>query len=305
MKHFLTKLPLPVGGVMLALLSLAKLYSTLDMPVVSTLFFGGGLVVFLLILAKVLFTFSSVREGLQNPVVASVSPTISMGTMVLASILGKSEFFAGIATILWFVALLIQILLIAYFTSHFIWRQPLALTDLYPSWFIIFVGLGIVPTTAGAHMPQLTHAVFWLVLTTYVLLLPIVLVRLLKYEMDEPVKPLLTLLAAPGSLCLASYLNAFTHHSAWLVVALLIVSQAMYVIVLLHLPKLLNLPFYPSYAAFTFPLVISATAMFTVSTRMDFLMLHWVAFAEIMIATVVVCYVFIRYVVYFSKIRTA
>ncbi|WP_218586917.1 hypothetical protein [Iodobacter fluviatilis] len=71
--------------------------------------------------------------------------------------------------------------------------------------------------------------------------------------------------------------------------------------------KLLILPFSPGYAAFTFPLVIGATALFKVSHLLgqwEFAaayvnQIQWLAQFELGIATVVVGYVALRYAIFF------
>ena len=300
LRTFLQKVPIPTSGLMLGLFSLAKLYASLQWQVASALFFICGIVLFTLLVGKIAFAFSSVRQDLQNPVVASVAPTFPMGVMVMASMLVP---YSAFAKWLWLIAIALQAVLIGYFVYRFIIKHVVSLDEVYPSWFILFVGLGIVPVTAGNVMPQLTHTLFWVVLVNYMILLPIVFMRILKHDFAEPTKPLLTILAAPGSLCLTGYLQAFDAHNTALLYVLLVVSQLVYVFVCFRLPKLLTLPFYPSYAAFTFPLVISATALFTTTSILNSSFLHWLASFELLIATCIVTYVFIRYVSYFYTMR--
>ncbi|WP_253896245.1 TDT family transporter [Solibacillus sp. R5-41] len=302
--EFLSKLPIATGGLMLALVSLSKLYSVMEMTVMSVLFFLCGLPLFILLFAKIIFAFRSVVQDMQNPIIASISPTIPMGTMVLASIMENYSILAPIASTIWYVAVVMQLMIVGYFSYRFIWKKTLALQDVYPSWFIIFVGLGIIPNTTGDQIPQFAQWIFWIVLINYLILLPMIIVRLFKHELGEPAKPLFTLLAAPGSICLAGYLNLFDTYVNGLVFILLIISQAMYIVVLVQLPKLLQLPFYPSFAAFTFPLVISATALVTTARAMAIPSFNWLAGIEIVIASCVVVYVFVRYNIYFIRLRT-
>lgn len=302
MRPFLKKMPIPTSGLMLGLMSLSKLYASLEWTLASTISFACGAILFVLLVAKIFFAFSSVLQDLQNPIIASVAPTFTMGTMVMASMLVP---YTTLATWLWFSAIALQVVLIGYFTYRFVIKQVVSLQEVYPSWFILYVGLGIVPVTAGAFMPELTQFLFWVVLIGYAVLLPIMLVRLQKHDIAEGAKPLITILAAPGSLCLTGYLQAFELHNVFLVATLLLISQALYVFVLCQLPKLLTLPFYPSYAAFTFPLVICATALFTTANVVNVPVLQWLAVIELIIASCVVVYVFVRYAVFFHAMRKA
>ena len=73
--------------------------------------------------------------------------------------------------------------------------------------------------------------------------------------------------------------------------------------VLVSLPKLLKLPFYPSYSAFTFPTAISAlglklTTKFLKESGVNVAMLaKLVSVAEI-VATVIIIYVMIRHIMF-------
>ena len=73
--------------------------------------------------------------------------------------------------------------------------------------------------------------------------------------------------------------------------------------VLVSLPKLLKLPFYPSYSAFTFPTAISAlglklTTKFLKESGTNVAMLaKLVSVAEI-VATVIIIYVVIRHIMF-------
>ena len=73
--------------------------------------------------------------------------------------------------------------------------------------------------------------------------------------------------------------------------------------------KMLEVGFYPSYAAFTFPLVISATAMFKSSQFfMDrpilFGVTELLSIVETVLAIAMVCYVLLKYFVHlYSQTR--
>ena len=295
MKTLLKVIPIPINGLMLGLVSLGNLFFAHNIKFLGVLFFSIGFVLFLLMLCKIAFTFSDVINDLKNPIIASVAPTFSMGMMVICSVLAGLSALTRVATIGWEIAAVVHFTLVAYFIYAFIWKNKPKFHSIYPSWFIVFVGFGIIPITLGNVESVIIHLVFWIGLIFYLILLPIVLLRLQYIE--EPAKPLLTIIAAPGSLCLTAYLVHFTQHNVYLVVFLLVLSQSMYVFLLFKLPTLLKLPFFPSYAAFTFPLVISATAMNLSAQFFDSVaILNVLAVVELVIATCIVSYVFVRYV---------
>ncbi|WP_332645706.1 TDT family transporter [Lysinibacillus sp. 54212] len=303
MSNLLKTIPIPISGLMLGLVSLAKLHFSLNMNLLGEFYFAVGITIFLIILCKIVFTFSDVRNDLKNQVIASVAPTFTMGMMVICSILAAQTSLQGIATIGWGIAACLQMVLILYFTYTFVWKAKANFHSVYPSWFIVYVGSAIMPITAGNFAAKFTDIVFWIALFFYILLLPVVWQRIRSLE--GPTMPLTTILAAPGSLCLTAYLQHFTSPNLYFVLFMLVVSQLLYASVLWRLPKLLKLPFYPSYAAFTFPLVISATAM---NASAQFFhsqqLLNVLTFVELFIASCMVLYVLVRYVL-FLKVQAS
>lgn len=89
-------------------------------------------------------------------------------------------------------------------------------------------------------------------------------------------------------------------------IGLLILASALYIMVLVKLPGYLKLPFYPSYAAFTFPFVITAIATkqsMDCLTKMG-MAVAWlspVVLVETIIAAVLVIYALVRYCMAVSK----
>jgi exfoliative toxin A/B len=95
----------------------------------------------------------------------------------------------------------------------------------------------------------------------FVLLFVLITLRYIKYKaVPEPAKPLLCIYAAPLSLCIAGYVQSVTPKSFTFLIAMLAVATVLYIFALIKMLGYLKLPFYPSYAAFTFPFVISAIA---------------------------------------------
>ena len=93
------------------------------------------------------------------------------------------------------------------------------------------------------------------------LLLPFVLYRVYKYKhFNEGDYPTITVFSAPGGLLLASYMIGVTQKNNFILAILIPLTVLLFIFVLIQLPFLLNRKFYPSFSAFTFPLVICAIA---------------------------------------------
>jgi len=286
-----------MAGLILGLAALGNLLQSYGEALRNAFGIISGLLLILYI-AKVIAYPSQVKEELTNPVVASVFPTLSMAIMVLSTYLKPLS--ASLAFGVWVVGIVLHAVLILWFTRQFVLNFNIK--KVFPSWFIVFVGIAVGSVTSGAHgMESIGQVAFWFGFITYLILLCVVLYRVLKVkEMPEPTLPTLTILAAPGSLCLAGYMNAFPEKSLGMVYLLMAFSLVFYVVALVLLPKLLQLKFYPSYSAFTFPLVISGMGIklangFLVKANMAVPILKYVVNFEEIVAAVLTLYVLVRY----------
>ncbi|MFC6169472.1 TDT family transporter [Loigolactobacillus jiayinensis] len=301
MSRFLKSIPLPICGLILAIVSLGNLFKDYQHLIIGDFLGAIGTVLIIIIVLKIISAPQTTLTDLQDPIIASVAPNLPMALLVTAT------FFTAyplLANSIWYIGVGLQYGLLIYFTWHFVSNRHLKLAQIYPSWFIVYVGIGVIPLTAANFNPLVGQITFWLALSAYLVLLPLVLWRVLfMHQMPEATLPLITVIAAPGSLCLAGYLRDFAHPQAGLLLALVILAQSAYLLVLFLMPRLAQVPFYPSYAAFTFPLVISALAM---TYLVDYLQkggqhviwLQMAARGESLIALVVVGCISLRYLRY-------
>jgi len=137
----------------------------------------------------------------------------------------------------------------------------------------------------------------------------VVIYRMLKIKpIPELARPTIAILTAPMSLCLAGYFSVFDQRVVLLVCIMLAVAVVFYVYVTVNMFSLLRLKFYPTYAAFTFPYVISAVAF---NSANAFLMESGYNFFQFMpkiaewIAIAAVIYVLIRFVAFLFFVKTA
>ncbi len=308
MKETLKKLPIPIVGLMLSLAAMGNLvlsYGEMYRNILGTL----SAIILVLVLVKIIMFPKDVSEALDNPLVASVFPTFSMGIMLLSTYL--KPFAPSLAFGMWIIGLVLHGVLIIYFTKKYLFNFEIK--KVFPSWFIVYVGIVVGSVTAPAFdKANIGQILFWFGFISYFALLPVVLKRVIKVkEMPEPALPTLAIFAAPVALCLAGYMNSFQEKNMFILWLLLTLSQFSYLCVLLQLPKLLKLKFYPSYSAFTFPLVISAISIkltngFLIKAEKPIAMLKYVVNFEELIALAIVMYVLGRYISFlFAKTETA
>lgn len=254
----LKKIPYPIAGLMLGLAALGNLvmsYGTNYRYALGALSF----VIFLAIVAKTVVYPSDLKGALEQPPIAGVLPTFSMGMALLVGYI--RPIVPQLSLILWFVALFIHVALLVTFT----YKHVLAFKfkKVFPSWFIVYVGLATFSVTAPAFGQRpLGQWIFWFAFASYFVLLPVVLYRMLVVkEVAPPTLPMIAIFTAPSSLALAGYLNSFPQKDVTIVYLLAACTVVSFLGVLACMPRLLKLQFFPSYSAFTFPFVITGIAL--------------------------------------------
>lgn len=298
MGEIIKKLPIPVVALMLALAVTGNL--VVSYGNIYRNIFGIFATIFLILtLIKIIKYPKKIVEDLNNPVIASVFPALSMGIMVISTYI--KPFASSFAFAVWIIGLILHVVLIFYFTKKYVIKFDIK--KVFPSWYIVYVGIVTGSVTAPVfEMTNIGKILFWFGLISYLILLPIILYRVLKIkEIPEPALPTIVILAAPASLCLAGYINSFGEKNMIIVWLLLILSQLTLFYILTQFSKLLKLPFYPSYSAFTFPIVISALSLkltnaFLFDIGKEILMLKYILKFEELLAIVIVFFVLIKYI---------
>lgn len=257
MKTMIKKIPLPICGVMLGFAALGNLLQSYS----ETIRYACGIcAAFLLILVflKLIFFPNMIVEDMKNPIMASVSGTFPMALMLLSTYI--KPLIGNAAKWIWMFAILLHVLLIIWFTVRFLLK--LQMPKVFASYYIVYVGIAVAAVTAPAYDAlSIGTAAFWFGFVTLLLLFVLITVRYVKYrEVPEPAKPLICIYAAPTSLCIAGYVQSVTPKSNTFLLAMLLAATALYLFALIKAISYLKLKFYPSYAAFTFPFVISAIA---------------------------------------------
>lgn len=299
MKSLIKKLPIAISGLMLALAASGNMIQSYG-EIYRTLLGAASTVILLLLLLllKILIYPHIVKDELENPLVASVFPTFTMGIMLLSTYFKPLA--PNISFIIWLFAVIGHGLLILNFSLKHILKFDLK--KVFPSWFIVYVGIVVASVTAPAfQMQTLGKIIFWIGICSYFLLLPLVVKRSKLKNIPEPALPSIAIYTAPLALCLAGYLNSFENKSMLIVWTLVILSQVNYIFVLYKLPKLIKLKFYPSFSAFTFPLVISALSLkltngYLIKTDPSIYILKYLVYFEEMLAFIVVLYVLFKYI---------
>jgi len=258
----------------------------------------SAILLFLLIM-KIFIDPKGVKESMENPVVASVSPTLSMGIMILSTYI--KPYFPSLGYGIWIFGLILHVILILYFTKRYMFNFNIK--KVFPGYFVVYVGIVVGSVTGPVYNQAIIgQYLFWFGFISYLVLLPVVIYRVVKVKaIPEPALPTIAIFAAPASLCLAGYINSFQNKNMVIIGFLASLSLIMLGVVLLYMPKLLKLPFYPSYSAYTFPFVISGISIkltngFLANSGNGIAWLKYIVRFQEVIAVSLVFYVLIRYI---------
>ena len=296
MKKWCQRIPLPLSGVMLGMAALGNLLQS-NSEVLRTICGWLAFGMLVLLLLRLVFCPDQMKADMKNPVLAGISGTFPMGLMLL-SVYAK-PFIGKAAFIIWTLAIALHIALIIYFTVTFIFH--LKLKDVFTVYYIVYVGIVVASVTAPAYnAAAFGNGAFWFGFICFLLLFVLVTVRYIRIPVPEPARSLAVIYAAPLSLCVAGYVQSGTPKSYPFLIAMAVCANLIYLAALVQAVRCLKLPFYPSCAAFTFPLVITAiatkqTMMCAAKMGHPLPVLRPIVVAETVIAAAFVVYVFCRY----------
>ena len=294
------KIPIPLCGLILAFFSLGNLLNDTH-PLLKAICGTIGMIFLILILLKLVIYPEKIRQDFKNPVIASNSGTFSMSLMILSTYL--ITFMPDIAYSIWILGVALHILLLVYFTHHFIIRN-FNISTVYPSYWIVFVGITMGAITAHAHNLDEIGFIFFLVgFIGMILTLPLVIYRYIKHkDIPNANKPLICIFTAVMSILIVGYLNSYNNISIEFLIGMYTFACMFYIFALAKFIEYRNLEFYPSFAAFTFPFVISGLATKGVMSKTGFnIILNNVLSIETVIATAIVVYVTIKYIKFLSR----
>lgn len=264
--------PLPQAGVALAIFSFGNLASTLLPDSWWGPVHAACAVLGLTLLAPVLARHgiairdASVRAALasdyHNPMIAPLATTMPMALIVLGTYLVRFSAPALLcAQVIWWFGVLCIVTLMAYLAWRFV-LCGFSLADVCPAWLVGFVGILVAAVTSDTvELAWAGQIIYVIGFAIDIIMLVLISNRIAWHGLPAAIKPTLTIYSAPISLLVASYFSTSTRHDPVFTLVLLTCSQLLFAFVAILLPWMLTTPASPAYAAFTFPLVITATAL--------------------------------------------
>ena len=300
--NIIKNIPIPISGLILALLSLGNLTQDIH-PTLRLLFGSVGVIFLILIIIKVILYHEDIKNDFKNPVITSSSGTFSMSLMILSTYL--ISFIPNIAYTIWIIGIGLHIMLMIYFTYHFIIGK-FDINAVYPTYWIVFVGITMAAITSHAHSVEETGFIFFIIgFIAMAITLPLVIYRYIKYsDVPDMNKPLICIFTAVLSILIVGYLNSAQSINTTFLIGLYSIACIFYIFAFCKLIEYRNLDFYPSFSAFTFPFVISALATKGVLGIVGKnSLLNTILIIETAIAIIIVIYVLIRYIKFLKKVN--
>ena len=296
------KLPLAFSGCLLGLAGAGNLI--LDIfPLLSHVFSLSGLILWFYFLYSHLSDWQESQQELKKAPLLSGMATFPMAGMILSTYLLRvlPMSLSITAQILWWFAFLLDVGLIIYFTINYVQTKPRASAT--PTWTVLYVGIAVA---------SLTYPVVGIVGIAYGawifgFILTLILYPLIYKDLKIDPLPLLLLgqegiYCAPFSLLLAALVRVGGPDlPSWILLVMILASQAFFFFVLSRLPRILKQGFQPSFSALTFPTIITATSLKMAQGILQFPTLNLLVWIETIICLTILIYVLVEYVRYLRK----
>ena len=294
MKKMLNLVPLPISAVMLSFATLGNALKSI--PYVRKIFGIIAGILFVVIMLKIIVTRDNFKKDMSNPIVASVFVTFFMGIVVLATYV--NPFAHTLAIIMWFGGLILHFVTALYVFIHFI----VPTKRVIPSHYVTFVGIVVASVTSPMFQLQIIGFVIFIIgFICFLILTPFVFKNLFKEDyIPKTVNPTKVIVAAPLSLCLSGYISSASDVNITFSIFLALFSLLLTILGIYFIVSSFKKEFNPTYAAYTFPMVISGVAMknlVAVTTELAFNnLIQLIARIEVIIAACIVLFVLILYI---------
>ena len=293
--NIIKNLPLAITGLILAILSLGKLFSDF-----YSIFFIIGSVLIFLVLMKLILHFDAFYSELNNLITLSTFGTFSMALMLFSTYLKPLflPFSQNIAFGIWILGIIIHLSILITFTKKYV-LDNFDIETVFATWWIVYIGITMASITAPAYgLSQYGFIFFGIGFILMIPTLVLVSYRYLKFTaIEDKNKPFICIYTALFSILIAGYVNALPINGNFLSI-IYIIACIFYIFAIYQAIRLLileRLQFMPSFSAFTFPFVISAIATDEVYKYFGLSILNYLFNIQAIIALILVIFVLYKY----------
>ena len=206
--NIIKNLPLAITGLILAILSLGKIFTDY-----SSIFFIIGSVLIFLVLLKLVLDFNGFYNELNNLIALSTFGTFSMALMQFSTYL-KPLFLPlsqSIAFGIWILGIIIHLSIIIIFTKRYVLNN-FDIKTVFATWWIVYIGITMAAITAPAF--GLSQYGFIFFCFGFIMMIPTLILVSYRYLMftaiDDKNKPFICIYAAIFAILIVGYVNAMT-----------------------------------------------------------------------------------------------
>ncbi|MCL2786535.1 MAG: TDT family transporter [Methanomassiliicoccaceae archaeon] len=308
--EFFRRIPIPICGLALGATSLDRfLWYTFPDVYAFNVFALISFAIVMLFTARIVTDHKGILKDIETPALFGVLPTYTMTLMLLSAYV--SDHAGGIAGdaafLVWIGAVAASFVIMAFFVKRAFFG--FSMDKVLPSWVIVFVGYVVAAATSSSFGTEdIGRILFWSGFIGYFVMLPLLLYRTLIFrKIPAPLVPTLAIFAAPVNLCIVGCLTVYggipDGPAGIALTVLTVMGVASYAAVIGYLPVMLNRKFSPSFAAMTFPLVISASSFYKLAEAhsiADNGIMPILLYVTLAIAVLIVAYVLIRYIMFLT-----
>ena len=295
------KLPLAFAGCLLGLAGAGNLILDI-LPELSHVFSLLGLGLWIIFLFSHLIDWQETKREFRNPLVLSGMATFPMAGMILSTyVLRLLPSIPYLAHFLWWFSFLLDVGLITYFSVQILTSKEKIFAT--PTWTVLYVGIAVAALTypvVGIIEIAYATILFGFLLTFY--LYP----RIYQDLKEQPLPIALLgqegIYCAPFSLLLASLVRVWGQQlPTWVVIIMIIASQAFFLFVLSRFPYILKHGFQPAFSALTFPTIVTATSLKMAQGILQHSLLNVFVKIETLISLSILIFVLFSYLIWMKK----
>ncbi|MBQ3422324.1 MAG: hypothetical protein IJH34_11805 [Romboutsia sp.] len=263
------------------------------------LFFA--LVFLLLILFKMVKYPSFFKSDLDNPIIFSSFGTFSMSLMLLSTYL--YDFFGFYSIILWILGIMLHLIILIVFTYRFV-ICDFNLNDVYGTWWIVYVGISMAAISSPIFGIKNIGYIFFLI--GFSLMIPSFLLVTYRYlkrrEISDANKPFMSIYTALFSILIVAYISSSYSINFLFLGILYFMHLISFIVSIVNLFKSRSIGFYPSFAAFSFPFVISAKASEFILNLKYNIIINYIFNFELIVAIFLVILISLAYIKYIRSL---
>lgn len=254
----LKRMPVAVLPTFVGALTLSNVYGGMGYTWLRYVVMVCATIVIISYLVKIISCPAVCRSEYEQTVPCSLYAGLPMALMILGSF--YKEIGLGLGKYIWLAAVVVHAVHICVFTyKNAIQKRDIRTT--VPSWFVTYNGFLVSCVTGGAmNMKGMLQIIAVYGVIIYLILLPVMLVRLTRVPVQPAVYHTMPVLLAPCSLCVVSLCNVFEEPNAVLLVFLYCCVLASLLFIIIKLPDFFSFPFTPGFAGLTFPMSIGIVA---------------------------------------------